>query len=54
MTIDTRIKTLEDKIRQLERDIEYALTAVAAVNTRLAGIEENTRRREAKEMRGVR
>lgn len=47
------LKTTVD-FAQLQRDINYLLTAVAALNARIAAIDERDRLREARQMRGVR
>lgn len=42
-----------EKIKQLERDVEFLLAANATTNTRIAAIGDRERMREARAMRGV-
>jgi len=53
-TIEAAIKALDARIKQLERDLEYALQAIAVLNTRYAAMDERERRQELAKSRGVR
>lgn len=48
------ITSLEARVRQLERDLEFALQSIALLNTRYAAMDDRERLREARQMRGVR
>ena len=45
---------LELRIKQLERDYEYLMASLVALNTRFANLDERERRRELAVSRGVR
>jgi outer membrane murein-binding lipoprotein Lpp len=53
-TLNAKFDDLESRVKQLERDIAYLLSAVAALSARIAAVDDRERLREAKQMRGVR
>src|SRR5688572_9277175 len=53
-TVEAAFKILEERIRQLERDLDCALQSIAIINTRYASLDERERRVELAKSRGVR
>jgi hypothetical protein len=49
-----KIVQLEARVRQLERDLDYALQAVALLNSRYMALDERERRQQLAASRGVR
>ena len=39
-TVEAAFKILEERIRQLERDLDCALQSIAIINTRYASLDE--------------
>lgn len=54
MDIEAEIAKLELRVKQLERDLDYALQTVALLNSRYMALDERERRQQLAASRGVR